>query len=116
MITEASPEVLKEAEDALKNLEVDVAEKLRELNKHKMNRENYILARNAIFQAKREHIAKDTLCQIALKEKEIQKFLLTRKSAEISVVEIENLKKMLDSRQNLMEKLSTGSRKEQKKL
>ena len=108
--------VLKEAEDALKNLEVDVAEKLRELNKHKMNRENYILARNAIFQAKREHIAKDTLCQIALKEKEIQKFLLTRKSAEISVVEIENLKKMLDFRQNLMEKLSTGSRKEQKKL
>ena len=107
--------VLKKAAKAFGKLEKEVAAKLRELNKHKMNRKSYTIARDAIYTAKQEHISKDPLCQLALKEKEIQKFLAYGKSRELSAPEVENFKKMLDSRQNLMDKLASEGHNEQKR-
>lgn len=50
-----------------------------------------------------------------MKEREIQLFLLAHKSEEISVMEVENFKKMLVSRQILMKKLPNRNERKRKK-
>lgn len=93
------------AEAAMQALDATIGEKMRILNSKRLEKNAYSLAKNAIFQARREHLSKDPLCKLVVQEKEIQTFLKQQTARKNSEQQIQKLKLMLDRREEILQEL-----------